>query len=350
MSDLDLDSGTKSRLTATKPFLDFSQYDTFWDCEKKWWEKYVNQVHRSYPAQRDDALTLGSLFHSGLESLRSTGVPTIGDKPIAEFNPTRECYSTAQMLLLGYCKAYPKEDFAQYYLEQPLRFPISDEYDGLAKIDSYFHVDEITPLADGLGSEFSLTPGWWIKEYKTKDASRNVGNYVESWRANMQAAFQMLALQHKIREPIQGIIVDVAEKPAKYIPKRTCRECKTAYELRDWLPTGTGYACPTCGNVQDLDTSDKSKVKREPKYYRINVTKTQEQLERAIEEMKITAETMNEIRVHGRPPIMASKRCIHDWFGPCEYWRFHANGQDAQPGPDFVKVEAFKYVGEVQES
>jgi hypothetical protein len=331
----------------SKPYIDYSQYDTFWECEYKWYERYISQIHKRTEGQRDDALTLGSLFHSGLESLRSTGVPTIGERPITEFNPTRECYSTAQALLLGYCKAYPKEDFTTYYLEQPVRFPISEEYDGLAKIDSYFHIDEITPLADGLGGEFSLTPGWWIKEYKTKDASRNVGNYVESWRANMQASFQMLALQHKICEPIQGIIVDVAEKPARYIPKRTCKGCKIAQDLQDWLPTGTGYACPTCGNVQDLDTSDKSKVKREPKYYRINVTKTKDQLDIALREMEVTAQRMQAIRNGDEVAIMASKRCVHDWFGPCEYWPFHANSQNAQENSKFVKVEALRYVGEV---
>ncbi len=329
----------------TKPFIDFSQYDTFWDCEWKWFERYISQVHKRVEGQRDDALTLGSLFHSGLESLRRTGVPTIGEGPIAEFSPTRECYSTAQTLLLGYCKAYPSEDFTQYYLEEPVRFPVSDEMDGLAKIDSYFEVTELTEMASGLGDTFTLEPGWWIKEYKTKDASRNVGNYVESWRANMQAAFQMLALQNKLCIPIQGILVDVAEKPPKYIPKRTCKSCKVAQELRDWLPTGTGYACPLCGNVQDLDTSDKSKTPKVPKYYRINVTKTQEQLERAVGEIAITADRMMDIRA-GCTPVMASKRCIHDWFGPCEYWSAHANGQDAQPGTKFVKVEALRYVGE----
>ena len=332
------------RLIMTPKFLDYSQFDTFMACELKWWERYRQEYQREpKTGQNNDARTLGSLVHEGLDAFRTTGTPTIANASIIKYRPSPECLSEATLLLNGYIATYPTELFTRYYCEEPLRFPLHTQMDGLAKIDSYFNIGEPITIPTGLGSSFTLEPGWWIHEYKTKAASKDVGKYIGSWRMNMQAAFQMMALEAMVGERPKGVLVNVLEKAPEYKPVRTCKSCKERSELRDWIPAADGYRCPQCDNVQDLDTKDNSKVARVPKYYRIMVQRSMAELERSRIDMVTVAQRMVEIDA-GADPLRRTNSCVDQIWGQCEYYGPHSEGLSAAQYNGFVKVESLHYV------
>jgi len=163
----------------------------------------------------------------------------------------------------------------------------------------------------------------------------------------MQANFQMLALQEHLGEQVQGMLVDVLEKPKPYEPKHTCKSCRTISRREHWTPSGDGYICPVCSNVQALNTSDKSKVERKPSYYRIMVSRTPAVLEKARQEIKDVALVMQEMRQGLTQPARDTDRCVDSIFGPCEYFKAHAEDRSASEFPaDFVPIEALAYINE----
>lgn len=331
----------------SKPYLDYSSWKEFKFCELAWYEKYRLQTRKAVSGQQYDVLTLGSLVHAGLQAHRETNASSIPAEAIDEFNPTPECLAWAQELLLGWLRNYSGENFTRYFCEEPLKFPLVEGMDGLAKLDSYFILDQPQTIASGLGDTFTLEPGIWIHEYKTKAASKDIGKYLASWRMNMQANFQMLALRALLSKPVTGMLVNVLEKPADYQPRRTCKACKTVNELRNWEATGAGYACPACSNVQELDTSDKSKVKRIPKYYRIMVTRTLQQLSVAEQEIAQIAEDILAIDAGKRQPGRNTEECAETrWYRACDYFEPHSAGQSALDynSQAFVKVDSLRYV------
>lgn len=345
-------------------FLDFSQYKQFQFCELAWYEKYVAQCARQRPArQADDPMTLGSLVHSALEQYRTSGaIGHIPEAVVVRHQPTPECLAWARVVATGYCTTYPNEQFARYHCEEPLRFPlikheplrecgecsrgVPGAYDGLAKIDSYFHTPETVEIASGLADEqFTLEPGYWIHEYKTKAADKDRGDYFNWWRVCMQADFQLHALRAHVGEMPRGIFINVIEKPKEYKPRHTCKSCKVQNERTYWQPSAEGFACPACGNVQVLDLSDKSKKARIPVYYRMKVTRTPEQLATSFEEMQRVAERMQEIRGGDTLLMRATERCVAATFGgPCEYFEPHVLGQEATGFQGFVPFDAFGYI------
>ncbi len=352
-------------MSTPRHFIDYTQYKAFSFCEKYWWERFVKGVQRApyapaYGGGKDDPLTLGQLVHAGLQRYREAGNAEPPATLVGELDASAECAAWATRLLRGYVERYPMERFALQRCEAPLRFPLDlPDIEGLAKLDFFFRVDEPTIFDSGLGAfgtQFVLQPGWWIREYKTFAASRERGLWIESWRVNMQADFQMHALSTLIGEPVQGIFIDVLEKPAPYVPKRKCKgACGQQHRLADWIPTGELWACPLCGNQQKLDTSDKSKVERTPQYYRLAVSRTPEQLRRSREEIKRAAERMAELwtasqysdavqaglpeRLH---PHRSPERCIATTRGvsqECEYFAPHAEGVDASNFGGYVQIE-----------
>lgn len=332
-------------------YLDYSQFDSFMKCEWYWWDSYRMQFRKApKEGQSDDARTLGSLVHAGLQHFRETGTPAILAGSVAEFGPTPEALATATQLVHGYVATYPNEHFTKYYCEEPLRFPLlPGVLDGLAKIDSYFNIAEPVTLESGLGDQFVLDPGWWIHEYKTKAASKDIGKYLGSWRMNMQACFQILAAQQITGEMPRGVLVNVLEKAPEYTPIRTCKACKERVELRDWQPTGSGYQCPQCQNVQDIDTSDKTKKERVPRYYRIMVQRSLDELERARVDMIQVAERMLHMDVQyaatGDPAaVRRTSSCVDQVWGNCDYFLPHSMGQSAAGFDGFVSVDALHYV------
>jgi len=331
-------------------FIDYSQYKTWTDCEYKWVERYLRGMRREpKPGQKDDAQTVGSLTHAGLQALRLTGKPDIPDEAIAKYTPTPEALTAARSLLLGYIRAYPGEQDItdRYFCEDPLRFPLPrSRWQGLAKIDSYFLNKETRTIPDGLGSVIGLSPGWWVHEYKTKDASRDVGKYVMGWRMNMQPSFQMLALANQIGVPIQGVIVNVLERTKPYHPKRTCKGCKKQTEFRDWIPAArlgeNVYTCPECYNTQVLEVPE-AKIVQPNKYYRLAVQRNEDELVRDITEIDAVAQRMEQL-VAGTTPIRATERCVDSVWGPCEYFDPHSSNRPASDWRGFINIEATDYV------
>lgn len=331
-------------------FLDYSQFDTFMGCEYKWWERYRNQYEKApKPGQQSSARVLGSLVHLGLDRYRTLGTPTISPSDAAPYDPTPECLLEANTLVAGYAGAFQHEAFTKYYCEEPLRFPLHERMDGLAKIDSYFNVGETVTRENGLGDIHALEPGWWIDEYKTKAASKDVGKYVASWRMNMQACFQMMALYELTGEMPRGVIVNVLEKAPEYTPIRSCKSCKERVELRDWLPTGAGYRCPECGNIQDIDTTDKSKKVRVPKFYRIMVQRTLAELDRARIDMLNVCERIlgmdANYAMNGDPAATRrTSSCMDQIWGACEYYECHNQLLTADQYAGYVPIESLAYV------
>ena len=332
-------------------FIDYSQYKTFIECEVKWLEKYFYQMQREpRVGQKDDARTLGSLVHEGLRTLRLTGKPEIPASATVQYMPTPEALAQANSLLLGYVRAYPGEQDLtdRYFCEEPLRFPLECGWQGLAKIDSYFRVAEHRVVPDGLGSTVALRPGWWIHEYKTKDTSRDLGNYIEGWRMNMQPSFQMMALGEQINEPVVGVLVNVLEKSKPYYPKRVCKGCKTQSEFRNWIPaSGLGegvYICPLCNHTQLLEAPEAKAIKPNS-YYRLVVEKTPEELHSHRNEINAVAMRMQDLS-NLAWPVRATERCVDSVWGKCEYFDPHSVGQWAKDMRGFVPVESLKYVNQ----
>lgn len=355
------------------PFIDFSQWSAYHKCESFWFEKYIAQYARKpKEGEQSNALVLGTLVHAGLEHYRAAGTPDIPPEVVEKEKASYETYSEAQNLLAGYILRYPKEEFSLSKTEAPVRFPLTDAVDGLAKIDNYFYLDHTTKVESGLGfgedfpPTFSLTPGYWLREYKTKDASKHRGNYIQQWRMNMQLNFQMLALSHLVGERVQGALIDVIEKPKPYIPKHTCKTCKTQSPRSEWTPTGEGYTCPSCSNSQPLDTSNKSRVERVAGYYRLQASRTPAVLSRSRQEIVAVAQRMQELRkAHSgewerthqefeewpSPPARSTERCVDSIFGACEYFKAHAEDLGAAEMPsEYVQIDATSYVQEPSET
>lgn len=359
--------------SAVPLFCDYTQYKLFTFCELAWFERYCKGVVREPfavgPSGKDDPLTLGSLVHDGLQSYRESGTPQVRHSLVASLNASAECAAWARLLLDAYARRYPTpETFHLFRCEAPLRFDLRlPAITGLAKIDYYFHVERETEFESGLGgfgNNFVLQPGWWIREYKTFAASRERGMWLDSWRVNLQADFQIHALQEKIGERVQGLFVDVLEKPTPYVPKHKCKQCSTQSKRADWVPAGDlhdapaipyqkgipGFRCPVCGGIQTLSIVDRSKGERRPEFYRFAVTRTAEQLAESRVEIKRVANRMLCLRTQAVPddgPARRSpERCIATTRGVssrCEYFEPHTEGREAAGWSGFVKADTLAY-------
>lgn len=341
-------------------FCDYTQYRLFKFCELAWYEKYVKGVVREPfavgPSGKDDPLTLGSLVHDGLQRYREAGTPAVAPEKVAELGASADCAAWARLLLDGYAARYPtSEQFRLFQCEAPLRFDLRlPAMTGLAKLDYYFHVERATELESGLGgfgTSFILQPGWWIREYKTFAASRERGLWIDSWRVNMQADFQIHALQERIGERVQGIFVDVIEKPQPYVPKHKCKgACGQQHKRADWIPVGDEFQCPGCSHLQKLTIVDRSKSERRPDYYRLAVTRTPEQLGQSLDEIKRAAQRMLVLRTQAVPDDGPARReperCIATVRGVssrCEYFEPHTEGRAATGWPGFVSADTLRY-------
>ena len=321
----------------SKPFLDYSQYTTYQRCPLAWAEKYIYSWRRAPKAgQKDDVLTVGSLVHTAMQTLRETGKLDIPQAVVEELSPTTEALAWSRVLALGASLRWPPDLGVRYYCEEPLRFELLEEVDGLAKIDCYFHLDEPTVRENGLGDKFTLSPGWWIDEYKTKTASKSIGDYWLSWKMNAQADFQMLALSKHVGEPVQGVLVNVIEKPKDYQPVRSCKACGAKSEFRYWTPTGEGYQCPQCFATQKLAPPDK-KERPQGVYYRLPVTRTEKQLAHSKAEFTEVAEAMHKVRLRQDEPVRNREQCL-GMYGFCEYFAPHSEGYLAEGYEGYVNV------------
>lgn len=323
--------------------IDFSQFKEFQKCNALWYEKYIAKTRLAPKlGQQDSALTLGTLYHDGMRVLREHGIIEISASAIQQADPTPECLAWARTLVAGYARHYPEEHFELYSCEEPIKFPLPSGLQGLAKVDYYFELNQPTQLATGLGDFFTLTPGFWVKEYKTKANSIKLGNYVMQYRVNMQPDFQSLALQAKLGEPIQGVLIDVAEKPKITAPQRKCPACKTTSDYSDWIPTGEGYSCPGCGAIKDL-APIKEKAPPEASYFRISAARNQDRLARSLRQINTVAQEMYQAQLEGRVMEQLSPAtetfCVESIYGPCAYFGMHSEGQFAAGAAGFVQIE-----------
>lgn len=322
------------------PHIDYSAYSAWMKCPWYWYERYVNKQQKKWPAaQRDDALCLGSLVHNGLERYYLSGKPDIDEKVIAENTPSGDCLQLARRLVHGYLQNFPGEIWPLNYVEAPLRFPLIDGFDGLAKLDRYFYVPESTSVASGIpGYEIRLNPGWWIHEYKTKSPHVERGKWIQQWTVKKQADFQMLALmaQEHIANPnidtgqimpVNGLLINVIEKPRDYIPKRKCKVCAKQWEFASWIPVGDGHSCPMCGNVQKLKAVDTDKQEEAPQCFRVVVERTATQLAVSKEEIADVARFMQSMQIIGMSDTPPNREACLDlskrYGAECDYFRPH---------------------------
>lgn len=336
--------------------IDYSAHSSFDNCPAEWFEKYVNRRRKKWPkAQRDDALALGSLVHEGLRVWQLNHVVQVPNEVIEEIQPTKECLAAATELVYGYARAYPEEQWPLIHCETPLVAPLQDELELLAKIDSYFYVPDYTTLRSGIdGIDLTLVPGWYIHEYKTKSSDIPIGLYMQSWEMNLQASYQMLALRYHLSKDqtlvgnpkrdipleheVQGVLVNVLEKPKKYIPKRKCRTCDASYEFYTWIPTGKGsYQCPVCGSRQDLQPLKESIGDRPASYYRILVTRSPEQLRLDRDEIILRGQQMIEMASNGLRSIAWNHKACVDfkWRKACDYFSPHKDNYSTHESEDY---------------
>lgn len=289
------------------------------------------------------------------------GIP---QKDIDLIHPTKEALDSCYMMVMGYAKTYPQEEFKEERCEIPLRFPLIEGMDGLAKVDNYFYVPSLTEVESGIeGVPLTLTPGWWIREYKTKSPSIDLSLWMKKWEVNQQASFQILSLREKVkddlREGVQGILISIIEKPIIFIPKRKCKVCEIQYEFGNWIPTLEGlHSCPICGNVQKLLKVKEDPSESPPKYYRMVVTRREETLRKDFRDFQDVALQIKLVKMKEEMALPSlqilnslvwnKELCVDTSHKKvCQYFEPHLNGRDTREMTDeFEEVE--DYVGELE--
>jgi hypothetical protein len=332
--------------------IDYSQFSNWLKCPWAWYERYINKRVPKRDYQRDDALALGSLVHDGLENYFRHGRPTISENAIKEQQPTRDCLETAEMLMHAYVQRYPQEQWPLQIMEEPCLFPIGiDGWTGMAKIDKYFQVDELTDLvANEEGHTFALEPGIWVMEHKTKAQSISRANWMMEWEVNRQASFQLLALRERFGDQVRGIVINVIEKPSTYTPKRKCQGCAQTYELATFIPKEDGHACMVCGHVQKLSPYKPTKD-RTPSFFRVKVTRTTEQLHAHFREIGEVASRMKNYTAAVQAgftlgyEVPNTRECVHRQYGPCEYLNNHLYNVSTLDDPNMEPKDTTKYMG-----
>lgn len=341
--------------------IDFSGHDTWNGCPAMWWEKYVNRRRlRWAKAQRSDALCLGSLVHEGLRVWQQSHTVDIPQTVVDEMTPDKDTYLLAQELVHGYAQTYPSEQWPLILCEEPLVWqlgdkeemskaygydrPVGEDLTGLAKLDAYFYVPELTAVESGVpGLTTWLTPGWWIHEYKTKGAGVPLAMYMQSWESGLQASYQVMALTEHLAQQygkvtdtsprypthqgdVQGVLVNVLEKPKRHIPRRKCQGCKETLEYNSWLITGTGmYACPVCGHRQELMPLKQDTPATPPSYFRVVVSRSPDQLARHRSDIIAVGQQMIAMSrggIHSHP--WNWKTCVNfQYRRACDYFTPH---------------------------
>ena len=377
--------------------IDYSQYSKFLFCPWAWYETYVKGMSPRYIGQRSDPLALGSLVHEGLDTFSRTGKVLIPAEVVAEVNPTPEAMQLAELLVRGYIRKYPNEQWQMERTEQAVEFLLGEIVDttiwtcpqcgcygngratqcgkclstptitgevlprwcGIAKLDSYFYVPEDTTIESGLHDQrLTLGRGWWAREYKTKSHGIDRAIWAKEWAAKRQADFQLLALEHTIHNTsrdwppegrddttVRGVLVSVLEKPRDYTPKRKCKGCSNSYELESYLIHADGHMCPMCGYVQKLKPYTPT-VPLAPEFYRLIVTRSPEQLAIARNEIAMVAEAMDDLRESGMLSIVPNRdNCISNkYHRQCDFAEQHIAGVNVEE-PTFVKIDPYKYIG-----
>jgi hypothetical protein len=336
--------------------IDYSQWAAWMKCPHYWWERYINQYDRKYPTdrQRDDNLCIGSLVHDGLEGWYRNGRAEVRQETILEFNPTPEVVTLVKEILHGYTQHYPTVQWEVKQLEQPLMKELWPDNYLMAKVDQYFYVSEVLQIESGIPGEYlTLEPGYWIEEHKTKAQSIDRGKYFRKWTVDMQPDFQLIALKEELKKkgidaPVNGVLVNVIEKPKEHIPQRTCKnkDCKVKLDMGAYLPHPEGASCPFCGHVQKLEPY-KPKSEQKVGYYKLVVTRTEDELYGSEHDITGVLDRMNYMRrdCGGKsvePPNRLS--CVDTIFGDCTYYKVHKYGLDASEDDELERRDTSRYM------
>ena len=341
--------------------IDYSQYASWSFCPWQWYEKYVLRRRKRWPeGLREDALAIGSLVHAGLENWYAHNAVEIPQKEIDKLGPTPEALGLCRRLVYGYVNTYPKEQWYLIRCEQPLRFDLIEGKNGLAKIDLYFYIATPTVVESGIaGYEITLKPGWWIQEYKTKSAATSTADFMKEWVNKMQADFQLLALQHYLQtsewwrnedhRAVNGLLVNVIEKPREYVPKRKCKGCGEYWNYSAWLQKMDAqkageFVCPGCRHQQKLKPVDGEKF-QEPSYFRMVVERTPEQLANSKHDIEKIAVAMQNMEEYGFDSVAPMKEHCFDnsrrWGKECDFFRPHTYGISTLNNNEYEEMEDY---------
>jgi hypothetical protein len=337
-------------------YIDYSQYRLWHFCPRAWHCRYCLGLRRKSTGLKDDALTLGSLFHDGMEEWYLHKSPRINPSTIAKLTPTKECLDLAQQLVLGYSQHYPQDPWTTKAVEEAVVRPLSKELSLVAKVDQTALIEQPLVIDSGHpGITFMLEPGIYSIENKTKAQNKPFAGYLSSWQANMQASFQLLALQHKYGEKdVKGVVVNVAEKPTVQRPRRMCKKCKESSFLSEWLIDGDNpdnNKCPQCLNSQKLKAYEPRK-KHDPRYYRIVVTRDSERLEKDLRKIESVGRDMLKLKSGGVQLELYEndENCINpmNMRSKCDFFESHVNMVpiDRLVGDTLEQIEdPYEYIG-----
>lgn len=277
-------------------------------------------------------MLVGLLFHNALENFYKTGEPTIDNKLIEEFAATQETTLLVQSLVLQYQRTYPLHEFPVRSIEKGLEFPLrfltpgrEHPWKGVSKVDMVFELANPQRVQLNESDSTELPAGIYGLEHKTR--SRASSTWQESWETSIQAAFEMLAIQHNFGR-CDGILVNTIEYKLPYQPVRTCKLCGEKSELRYWHAVQTGaYKCPLCQKVSEF-TPRKREPDPPPNIYRFLVTRQPGDL--TLSEMCI-AEIASEMAksVKQSETWMRFPSCVDARTGSvCAYKQWHINDND----------------------
>lgn len=331
-------------------YIDYSQMRNWEFCPAYWYEQSVSKRRKRWDkAQRDDALAVGSMVHEGLRNWQLTHTISIPPSIVESIQPTKECLDMCLEIVQGYAFTYPREEWELIFCETPLTFQINPTLgvEGLAKLDQYFYVPTHSTLPTGVdGETITLSKGWWIQEYKTKGSDIPRDLWAKGWETNLQASFQLLALQSLLKEKVEGILVNVLEKPKFHIPQRKCKKCLKQYEFGSWIPKLGGYLCPVCSNFQTLTPLKENPTRTPPAYWRMIVERTPSKLERDLSKIHTCASRMERMRKDGLEggEIHSFSRCVEpSYHRVCQYFSNHTYLNSTLEDGGMTEVE--DYVG-----
>lgn len=323
----------------TKINIDNTQYKAYTKCPLYWKEKYLNKVHKPVEGPRNDALAIGVHFHSALENVYSGKGFKSSEEVYAEYPLTPEAELEVMSMVEAYRVMYPggPVEFNWIGLEDVLKKPSA--FTGitfLAKLDGYFEVTELTKAQDGLGGEIVLTPGIYGFETKTKLPRLDRGLYMKEWQADMQASFQIMTLEHTLGKSVNGILVNVIERPNVYQPRKTCNGCKELLPTYMYKIENSVYRCIRCGHGNQFKASQIPEPRVDPPVvWRFVVERSKERLTRDRYDINTVAQLIQNKWFYAN-----RQECVKTYQRKtCEYF---------EPHNAIVPVEALGWPGFVE--
>lgn len=339
-----------------KIFLDATQYAAYRTCPLMWWEKYVHGIQPSWgEGQRDDALAIGSLMHDGLEHRYTENKIAISESLIESIGPTPEALNLVKSALAEHMRVYCDDEFSVEFVERTVVMPQGTHKVGAldvelcftSKLDTIALHERGANVNGGTESRIPITAGAFVLEAKTKGAEISRAMYRRKWMVNKQAVFETMALRHLYGESVANpaVIIDVTEKPRRYIPTRKCKAvggCGRKIKFAEWIEDVKDghYRCPLCGTVQPLTPPDTNKDNDPtPTMYRFGLSLAPEYLAASQFSMLEVAKEMAEIKFGSHIPAMHEDKCV-DVFGRwnCAFFEHHVAGREAAPDGKLIEI------------